>query len=112
MSPPDGSAIGSAADLPPTSCIAAPNAPELDQVWTEVLAQLATLVEAPAYDTWLAPSRLLLLDDGEAVVGVPNVFARDELVRTYAAQVEAVLHQLRGRPIALQVIIGSSLCRL
>ena len=88
------------------------NAVELDQVWHQVLAQLATRVEAPAYDTWLAPSRLLLLDEGEAVVGVPNVFARDELVQTYATQVEGVLHQLRGRPIALQVIIGSSLYRL
>ena len=38
--------------------------------------------------------------------------ARDELVQTYAAQLEAVLHQLCGRPIALQVIIGSSLYRL
>ena len=84
----------------------------LDRRSQHILAQLATLVEAPAFDTWLAPSRLLLLDDGEAVIGVPNVFARDEFVRTYAAQVEAVLHQLWGRPIALQVIIGSSLYRL
>ncbi len=84
-------------------------AAELDRVWQQVLAQLATLVEAPAYDTWLAPSRLLLLDDGEAVVGVPHVFARDEIVQSYAAQVEALLHELCGRPIALQVVIGSSL---
>ena len=90
----------------------APRASELDQVWRQVLAQLATRVEAPAYDTWLAPSRLLLLDDGEAVVGVPNVFARDELVQTYAAQLEAALHQQCGRPIALQVIIGSRLYQL
>ncbi len=81
-------------------------------IWQQVLTQLDALVEGPAYDTWLAPSRLLLLDDGEAVVGVPNVFTRDEIVRTYAAQVEAMLHQLCGRPIALQVIIGSSLYRL
>ena len=87
-------------------------AADLDQVWQQVLAQLAAQVEPPAYDTWLAPSRLLLLDDGEAVVGVPNVFVRDEFVRTYAAQVEAGLHQHCGQPIALHVIIGSSLSRL
>jgi hypothetical protein len=110
--PADGLAIGIASAVQPTTSTSAANAAELDHIWQQVLTQLDALVEGPAYDTWLAPSRLLLLDDGEAVVGVPNVFARDELVRTYAAQVEAVLHQLRGRPIALQVIIGSSLYRL
>ena len=110
--PADGLAIGIASAVQPTTSMSAANAAELDHIWQQVLTQLDALVEGPAYDTWLAPSRLLLLDDGEAVVGVPNVFTRDEIVRTYAAQVEAMLHQLCGRPIALQVIIGSSLYRL
>ena len=84
----------------------------LDQLWQHVLAQLATSVDALAYQTWLATSQLLLLDDSNAVVGVPTVFARDELDRAYAAQLEAGLRQQCGRPVALQVIIGVTPYRL
>ena len=84
----------------------------LDQLWQQVLGELAATVDPLAYQTWLVPSQLLLLDDGQAVVGVPTVFARDELDRTYAAQLEAGLRQQCGRPIALQVIIGDTPYRL
>jgi hypothetical protein len=84
----------------------------LDQLWQHVLAQLAPTVDALAYQTWLATSRLLLLDDSVAVVGVPTVFARDEIDQTYAGQLQAGLRQQCGRPIVLQVIIGSTPYRL
>ena len=84
----------------------------LDQLWQHVLAQFAATVDALAFQTWLAPSQLLVLDDGQAVVAVPTVFARDELNQTYAGQLEAGVRQQCGRPVALQVVIGSTPYRL
>jgi chromosomal replication initiation ATPase DnaA len=48
---------------------------------------------------------LLQLDDEQAIVGVPNIFIRDEVAEVYRHQIEAALGILCGRPISMTVII-------
>jgi len=77
--------------------------------WRHVLDQLKQQLERQAYDTWIASNQLLVVEDDLAVVGTPNVFVRDEVEQHYAAQIEAALSQSYGRPMTLQVVIGTAL---
>jgi ABC-type uncharacterized transport system YnjBCD ATPase subunit len=79
----------------------------LDTQWRAALDVLQARVSRDAYDTWLRCSRLLLIEGAEAVLSTPNVFVRDVIERDYRAAVEAALREVSGRPLALQVVIGT-----
>ncbi len=81
----------------------------LDPVWQQALALLQAQLDPAGFATWIAPSRLLVLEGETAVLGTPNVFVRDELAAHYRTLVEATVGQVLGRPITLEVVIGTSL---
>ena len=80
--------------------------PELADVWHRALNHLRQALPKDAYETWIKPTALLVLEDGLAVVGTPNVFVRQEVEQCYKAHLEAALSQVCERPIVLQTVIG------
>jgi chromosomal replication initiation ATPase DnaA len=82
---------------------------QLDPVWQEALLLLQAQLAADSFTTWIQPSRLLLLAGETAVLGTPNVFVRDELAMHYGTTVAAAVSRVLGRPITLEVVIGTSL---
>ncbi len=76
-------------------------------LWGRVLTTLECQLDQEAYSTWIGVSRLLLIEGDDAVLGTPNVFVRDVVERDYRTQVEAVLHQVYGRPLMLNVVIDT-----
>ena len=80
--------------------------PELADVWHRALNHLRPALPKDAYETWIKPTTLLVLEDGLAVVGTPNIFVRQEVEQCYKAHLEAALSQVCERPIVLQTVIG------
>jgi chromosomal replication initiation ATPase DnaA len=71
-----------------------------------VLARLQRALPPDQYATWLAPTVLLDHLDDLAVIGAPNVFARDELATTHRAAIERAWEAAVGRPVAVEIVIA------
>lgn len=78
----------------------------LDARWSRVQAALREQLPAHEFETWLAETRLIACADGQAIVGVPNIFARDKLTDSYAAHITEALSAL-GEAVQVQIVIDS-----
>lgn len=74
-------------------------------VWARVLERLRGQIDGLSWETWLLAARLLDVVDGVAIVGVPNVFARDELCRLLAPLTAALGEEL-GHAVEVDIVIG------
>jgi hypothetical protein len=92
---------------PPHGKVLPPADDPLASTWRQALELLEAQLDAQSYATWIAPTRLLHLDDDLAVVVTPNVFVRDEVERNHATHLEAAVRQVIGRPVAVELVIGT-----
>nr|MBA3948218.1 hypothetical protein [Herpetosiphonaceae bacterium] len=82
---------------------------ELMTRWRQVLDQLSQQLEREVYETWIASNQLLVVEHDRAILGTPNIFVRQEVEHSYTAEIEAALSQSYGRPMTLQVVIGTTI---
>lgn len=78
----------------------------LAATWQAVLERLRGLLPGSDVDVWLAPAQLLALDATGAVVGTPNIFVRDQVVRCYAEPIQTALRDLTRLPLPLEIVVG------
>jgi hypothetical protein len=101
------SAAEAAAPLSPAAAV--PLSPNSD-IWSRVQFELGQRLSRTEYDTWLRDTTLIQIDAGVAVVGTPNIFAREKVESHYrdliAEDITRVL-QLTER-VSIQVVIDSS----
>jgi chromosomal replication initiator protein len=76
------------------------------QIWQAALVDLEMQMPRSEFDTWLKETTLVDLEGDQAVVGTPNIFARDILVGRYHAPIQRALNTIVGFPVNLQVVIG------
>lgn len=76
-----------------------------DELWREAQAQLAQQIPLHEFVTWLQETCLVALDDNRAVVGVPNIFARDTVQTAYAQRIKDVVADLTGMQVVVDVVI-------
>jgi hypothetical protein len=91
---------------PPTAIPAA--ASDWMQTWQQALDALRPTLTDIEFQTWFADAHLLHLDDRHAVVGVPNIFARDHVMTCYQAQIAQALATSCGRSVQVQIELGGS----
>ncbi|MFA7193656.1 MAG: chromosomal replication initiator protein DnaA [Candidatus Paceibacterota bacterium] len=63
-------------------------------LWETSLAEIETLVSKANFATWFKDTFLIKLNDGEAVVGVPNTFVKDWLSNKFS---KTILKSLRDQ---------------
>lgn len=90
----------------PTVAASAGGHDPLCSVWTPALGVLERSVPVLEFEAWLKPTKLLLLEGDQAVIGVPNVFARDRLQLDYVEQVRAALQTVVGQTVQVQFVIA------
>lgn len=78
-----------------------------DDVWGETLARFQNRVPALTFDTWFRPTWLDRVTDGEVRVRTENSFAPGWITR-WRAELEAILEEVLGRPVALVVRSGGA----
>jgi hypothetical protein len=91
---------------PSASAQAEPLDATLTQTWQQVLHCLRQALPAQEFLTWFSDAALVHLTPERAVVGVPNIFARDTLTQCYQAQIAQALHARCGRYVPVQIELG------
>ncbi len=90
------------AGLAPPAVAAPPAA-----LWPAVLTALRETCPAAEWTTWLESTALLELTDTTAVVGTPNVFARDTVRDHYCSLLHVAVQGCLGGARTIEVVIGS-----
>ncbi|HEX6292993.1 MAG TPA: DnaA N-terminal domain-containing protein [Herpetosiphonaceae bacterium] len=80
--------------------------PDVQHTWRQVLGRLRQDLPASEIATWFTDATLLALDGAQAIVGVPNIFAREQLTRCYQEPIAQALATVRGYPVQVQIEIG------
>lgn len=80
-----------------------------DNLWQTVLGEIELTVSHGSYVTWFKNTRMLRFKDNILVVGVPNVFIKQQLERKYNPLVEEVLAKNGVTPERVEYKIHSSI---
>lgn len=80
-----------------------------DNLWQTVLGEIELTVSRGAYVTWFKNTRLLRHKDNVLVIGVPNVFIKQQLERKYNQLILDTLKKNGTEPERLEFKIHSSI---
>jgi hypothetical protein len=75
-------------------------------LWAAALQLLAERVPAAEFAAWFEATRLVAYRDGQAVIAVPHVFARDTLAGAYHVLLTEALQTLTSASVSIEVVIG------
>ncbi|AVX19220.1 MULTISPECIES: chromosomal replication initiator protein DnaA [Carboxydocella] len=78
---------------------------DFPQLWNEVLAIIAKEVSKPSFETWLKSTTPIDLRNNVALIGVPNVFARDWLESRYSDLINETISFLLGYPVQVRFVV-------
>jgi chromosomal replication initiator protein len=80
-----------------------------DSVWQAVLGEIELTVSRANFVTWFKNTRLLRHKDGVFVIGVPNVFIKQQLERKYNQLIEDTLGKNGVKPDKIEYKIHSAI---
>jgi hypothetical protein len=95
-----------ASSMPP-SAVPSTAASGQHTAWRTVLDQLETALPRREFETWLKETALIDLDAGRAIIGTPNIFAREKLEAHYLPLIQHTLQFVLGQAVDVQVVIGA-----
>jgi chromosomal replication initiator protein len=78
------------------------------QIWQAALGDLQLQLPRSEFDTWIKETTLVDLADNQAIIGTPNIFAREKLEGRYVNPIRDTLHTILGYPVQVQVVIGTA----
>ena len=71
-------------------------------LWSQALEMLRLQTSQDIFEAWIPQTQLLSLNDGMAVIGVPNPQTQEMLQRRLNRPIQRTLEDLLGRPLNLQ----------
>ncbi len=77
------------------------------QAWHSVLGQLQMEMPRAAFDTWVRDTTLIRCEDGVAVIGVRNAYARDWLENRLSSTISRLLAGMINRPIETRFVVSN-----
>jgi hypothetical protein len=78
------------------------------QLWSMALADLQRRLPQDEFETWLRETRLIALEDDQAIVGTSNIFVREKVQHTYVSLIDEALTRLIGRRIGAHAVIDAA----
>ncbi len=75
-----------------------------DELWAATLEFLKARIQRQAFETWLAPTRILALNNGTVRVAVPNHFFADWLQHHYLGEILFALKTVAGRTLEVEFV--------
>ncbi len=78
----------------------------LAELWSGALRSVQPRVSPSDWETWLKPTVLLDVGEGEAIIGTPNIFVRQEVEQHYADVLQEVLQDALCRQVGITVVIA------
>jgi chromosomal replication initiator protein len=80
-----------------------------DSVWQAVLGEIELTVSRANFATWFMNTRLLRFKDDVLVIGVPNVFIKQQLEKKYNPLILELLEKNGVKPKSVEYKINSSI---
>lgn len=81
----------------------------LEQAWQAALAEIELQVSRPNFVTWFAQSKLIDKNDGVALVGLPNNFAKEWIENRYQKIILGVLRNLDETTKKVDFVVSSAI---
>lgn len=78
----------------------------LDKVWQAVLGEMELLVGKANFSTWFKNTGLASIEDGEAIVQVPNAFIREWLDGKYRKEILNSLQKFCSQVKSVHYVVG------
>lgn len=79
---------------------------KVDSLWNNVLEKLQDQLSGPTFETWIKPTRLETLADGNLTISTPNPFARNWVQKHYIQVISDVAQELLGQDINVVVTVS------
>ncbi|MEM9485343.1 MAG: chromosomal replication initiator protein DnaA [Cyanobacteria bacterium P01_F01_bin.116] len=79
---------------------------KVDNLWNNVLEKLQDQLSGPTFETWIKPTRLETLADGNLTISTPNPFARNWVQKHYIQVISDVAQELLGQDINVVVTVS------
>lgn len=80
-----------------------------DNLWQTVLGEIEVTVSRGSFVTWFKNTRMLRHKDNVLVIGVPNVFIKQQLERKYNQLISEILEKNGVKPERIEYKIHSSI---
>lgn len=77
-----------------------------EEIWQAVLAQIQLNISPANFSTWFKSTSVLSLKDGQAVISVPNSFAKEWLEQKYNKSILKILRSLDIEIKEVQYAVG------
>lgn len=77
-------------------------------LWQAVLGEIELSVPHGSYVTWFKPTRILKMKDNSLVIGVVNVFAKQQMEKRYSPLIKEILEKNGIKNATLEFKINSS----
>ncbi len=77
-------------------------------VWQSVLGEIELSVTRGSYITWFKNSELIEINNGRAVVGVSNIFAREQMQTKFNQQILTILQKVSKEVATIEYVISSA----
>ena len=78
-----------------------------DSLWQAVLGEIELSVSRGNFPTWFKNTELVRSDETTAVIGVPNIFIKQQLERKYNSLISEVLVKNGIKPKSIEYKISS-----
>src|SRR5258706_14504532 len=75
-------------------------------LWQRGCERLAAELPEQQFNTWIRPLPAADVADGVVTLRVPNRFKLDWIRNQYAGRIEALLTELAGRPVRLEIALA------
>lgn len=76
-----------------------------DQIWQAALGELQLQMSRATFDAWLKATCVVSYQDGEIVIGAPNQYTQEWLVKRLESTVNRILAGITGRPIRTTFVV-------
>ncbi len=77
----------------------------LEELWSNVLAQVEKKISKPSFETWLKSTKMLTYQGDTVTIAAPNSFARDWLDTHYVHLIAGILTELTGEGLSIRFVV-------
>lgn len=80
----------------------------MEKQWVKILDQIKPMISVPNYRTWFAPSKLVSVESGVAIINVPSSFVQTNITR-FLPILEPILEKVVGGEVQISFKVDPSL---
>jgi chromosomal replication initiator protein len=84
---------------------------QIEVIWSEALAVVATSINTGSFRIWFEPTVGLEFSDGTFVVGVPSLFAKDWIEARFSSVIKEALAAVLGGPVTVRLAVSDEVPR-